>query len=93
MAEWGLEGFPIGYGLDEATAAEWGLFASGAIKDNEPPVFVEPALFLIRPDGELYASILQTMPFSRPPASVFLNSVKWIIQNGYPARGEHDLGS
>lgn len=93
MNEWGLKGFPIGYGLDEAAAAEWGLFASAAIKDNEPPVFVEPALFLIRPSGELYASILQTMPFSRPPAAAFLNTLRWIIEHDYPARGEHPLDS
>ena len=93
MTEWGLGGFPIGYGLDESTAAEWGLFASGAIKDNEPPVFVEAALFLIRPNGELYASILQTMPFSRPSAETFLKTLQWIVEHDYPARGEHALGT
>ncbi|MEO1270083.1 MAG: peroxiredoxin-like family protein, partial [Myxococcota bacterium] len=52
--EWGIKHVPIGYGLTLETARAWGLYTSKAIKDNEPEVFSEPGLFLIKPDGTLY---------------------------------------
>ena len=92
VAEWGIEKLPIGYGVDMEDAERWGLFASAAVKDTEPAHFVEPAIFVIRPDGTLYASILQTMPFSRPSGAALLSSLSWIIDNDYPPRGEYDVG-
>ena len=88
VKEWGLEALTIGYGLDMETAKRWGLFISSAAKDNEPAHFVEPGLFVVEPDGKLYCSVVQTMPFARPPAKAFLGTLKWIIENRYPARGE-----
>lgn len=88
MAEWGLERLTIGYGVTPADAQRWGLFTSAAIKTGEPPIFVEPGLFVIRPGGELYASAVQTMPFSRPTAERLLSMLGWVIENDYPARGE-----
>ena len=90
VAEWGLDRLTVGYGLTVEDAERWGLFVSSALKDTEPPHFVEPGTFVIRPDGELYASIVQTMPFSRPPASSLLSMLDWVIENDYPARGEYD---
>ena len=49
---------------------------------------MEPGLFAIRPDGNLYASSVQSTPFVRPSTEGLLKSLDWIIQNGYPARGE-----
>ena len=86
--EWGIDKLKHGYGLSVEDARRWGLFVSASIKDNEPPHFVEPATFVIRPDGTLYASIVQTMPFSRPSAEQILSSLEWIIDKDYPARGE-----
>lgn len=87
-AEWGLEKLPLGYGLPVAEAERWGLFVSNAIKDAEPRQFFEPGLFVIRPDGTLYASIVQTMPFSRPTGAQLLSSLSFIVEKDYPARGE-----
>ena len=64
--KWETGNLPIGYELTEEKAREWGLYISHAIKDGEPDVFSEPGLFLIKPDGTLYSSIIQTMPFARP---------------------------
>ena len=86
--EWGLDAFPLGHGLGLADADRWGLFVSAGIKDNEPAHFSEPALFVVRPDGTLYASIVQTMPFARPPLKGLLGTLRWIAENDYPARGE-----
>lgn len=92
VEEWKVDKLRVGYGVTREDAARWGLFVSGKIKDNEPEYFLEPGLFVIRPDGELYASVAQTMPFSRPSGEQALSSLTWIVENEYPARGELALG-
>ena len=91
VEEWGLERLTVGYGLEHPDAERWGLFTSAATSAAEPATFTEPGIFIVRPDGTLYASIVQTMPFSRPPMASFLKSLQWIIENDYPARGEAPL--
>ncbi len=86
--EWGLERLRIGYGLTISKAREWGLFISRGIKEGEPTEFSEPGLFLVRPDGTLYASAVNSMPFSRPSFADVLNAVDFVTRNDYPARGE-----
>ena len=86
--EWNLDRLTLGYGLSIDDARRWGLFVSGRIKDTEPEHFTEPGLFVVRPDGTLFASIVQTMPFSRPTAEQLLSSLEWIVEKDYPARGE-----
>ncbi len=87
-ADWGLDHLTIAYGLGIEQARQWGLFISAAIKDDEPALFAEPGLFLIRPDGMLYAASIQTMPFARPQFSDVLAAIGFVTQKDYPARGE-----
>lgn len=59
------------YGLPLASARQWGLTISTSrgttsIGIEEPPMFSEPGLFLVRQDGTLYWGTTQTMPFARP---------------------------
>lgn len=89
--DWDLGGFPLGHSLDAATARAWGLYLSTAIKDAEPDLFSEPGLFLVRPDGELYYAAVNSMPFGRPHLPSFLESVDFILDNDYPARGEVEV--
>lgn len=86
--EWKIENLPIGYELSIEKAREWGLFVSKAIKPEEPEVFSEPGLFVVRPSGELYAASIQTMPFTRPSIDELISGFAYIIQHGYPGRGE-----
>lgn len=86
--EWRLNKLSIAYGLSIEKAREWGLFISAAIKESEPPLFAEPGLFLIRPDGTLYCASIQTMPFARPHFGDVLNAIDFVKQKDYPARGE-----
>ena len=86
-AEWGIEHLPIAYGLGIDQARAWGLFVSAGIKE-EPSMFAEPGLFLIRPDQTLYAASIQTMPFARPSFSDVIAAVKFVTEKDYPARGE-----
>lgn len=85
---WRIKNLTIGYGLSIEHAREWGLYVSKAIKDGEPTEFSEPGLFIVRPDGELYAASIQTMPFTRPDIDELISGFKYIIANGYPGRGE-----
>lgn len=91
--EWKLDRLRIGYGLDFATARRWGLYLSRtrgttSLGIEEPAVFVEPGLFLVRPDGTLYFGTVQTMPFARPHFADILTALDFVIAKDYPARGE-----
>lgn len=93
VAEWGIGNLDVGYGLDFADARKWGLYLSTSRGKTstgvmEPPVFSEPGLFLVRPDGTLYYGVAQTMPFARPSFKELLGAVDFALKNDYPARGE-----
>lgn len=88
VQEWGLDKLRVGYGLSIEKAREWDLFISHAVNEEEPETFSEPGLFLIKPDKTLYAAAIQTMPFSRPNLGELLQSLKYLKQKDYPARGE-----
>lgn len=90
---WKLERLPVGYGLSLDEARRWGLYiSSGRGKTSagveEPALFSEPGLFLVRPDRTLYFASVQTMPFARPHFDDVLQAVDFVLKSGYPARGE-----
>lgn len=81
------------YGLPLAAARDWGLTVSTSrgktsIGIEEPVLFSEPGLFLVRPDGTLYWGSTQTMPFARPHFDEILGAIDFVVKNDYPARGE-----
>jgi peroxiredoxin len=85
----------FGYSLPLAVARKWGLYISSSrgktsINVDEPPLFSEPGVFLVRPDGALYYGAVQTMPFARPLFSELLQAIDFAIAKDYPARGEYD---
>ncbi|REK10784.1 MAG: AhpC/TSA family protein [Planctomycetota bacterium] len=86
--EWKVQNLPIGYGLSIEEARHWGLYVSKGIKADEPELFSEPGLFIVRPNLELYAASIQTMPFTRPSIDELISGFSYIIQNDYPGRGE-----
>ncbi len=76
-------------------AREWGLYISTSrgktsIGIEEPALFSEPGLFLVKPDQSLYYMSVQTMPFVRPHFKELLGAVDFAIANSYPARGEYE---
>lgn len=92
-ANWQLGELTLGYDLSLDKAREWGLYLSigrgkTSIGIEEPPVFNEPAVYLVRPDGTLYYGAVQTMPFARPHFGELLTAVDFALQKDYPARGE-----
>ena len=85
--KWDIDDVPLGYEFSIEEAREWGLFISKGIKD-EPDTFIEPGLFVIRPNRELYCASLQTMPFARPELDAIIKVIKFVLDKDYPARGE-----
>lgn len=84
----------MGYGLSLATARAWGLYISTSrgttsIGIEEPPLFSEPGVFIVRPDGTLYYGAVQTMPFARPHFDELLAALDFALDKHYPARGEY----
>ncbi|HMB76256.1 MAG TPA: peroxiredoxin-like family protein [Kiloniellaceae bacterium] len=91
--DWNLPRLTIGYDLPLEVARAWGLYVStGRGKTSsgleEPALFSEPGLFLVRPDGTLYFGSVQTMPFARPSFQEILGAIGFVLKNDYPARGE-----
>ena len=92
-ADWKLSELTLGYGLDLETARKWGLYVSTgkgktSIGIEEPALFAEPGIFLVRPDNTIYFATVQTMPFARPRFADILPAIDFVVENGYPARGE-----
>ena len=88
VEEWDIDNLNIGYDFSIDDGRKWDLFISEGIKDSEPEVFLEPALFLIRPDNTLYSASIQSMPFARPDFDDLLKSISFVLKEDYPARGE-----
>ncbi len=89
-SDWELGDLPMAYGLTEAQARDWGLYLSEKMKDGEPDIFAEPAVFWVRPDGQLYLANISNMPFARPPVAELVDKVDFVTENDYPARGTHE---
>lgn len=86
--KWKLESVPIGYGLEVEKMREWGLFVSGGDGDEEPELYGEPGLFLIRPDETVYYEAINSMPFGRPQLGEMLTALDNIKEMDIPAHGE-----
>lgn len=90
----GAQRLRFGHGLPLAVARQWGLSISASrgktsIGIEEPPLFSEPGLFLVRPDCTLYWGSTQTMPFARPHFDEIVAAIDFVQKNDYPARGEY----
>ena len=88
------QGLRFAYGLPLPVARQWGLYVSASrgttsIGIEEPALFSEPGVFIVRADGTLYYGSTQTMPFARPVFAELLAAVDFAIAKDYPARGEY----
>jgi peroxiredoxin len=91
--KWGLSQLTVGHSLAIATARTWGLYISTgrgitSTGVEEPPLFSEPGVFLVRPDRTLYWASVQSMPFARPHFREIVAALDFVIAKDYPARGE-----
>ena len=88
LLEWEIGGLPVGFWNDRGTGTELGSLCSRRVKPVEPEVFAEPGLFLVRPDGTLYAAFQSTSPWLRPDLSILFRGIKLAMDRGTPPRGE-----
>jgi peroxiredoxin len=84
----------VGFGLPLPVAREWGLYISTSRGKTstgveEPALFAEPGVFIVRPDATLYYGAVQTMPFARPHFDELLAAIDFAVAKDYPARGEY----
>jgi peroxiredoxin len=91
--QWGLDKLRIGHGVTIDAARQWGLYVStgrGATSTGveEPALFAEPGLFLIKPDATLYWLSVSSMPFARLHFPEIAQAIDFAIAKDYPARGE-----
>jgi len=87
-------GLRMGYGLPLDVARQWGLYISTSrgvtsIGIEEPALFSEPAVYIVRPDNTLYYSAVQSMPFARPNFADLVGAIDFALAKNYPARGEY----
>ncbi len=93
-AKVGVPDLRFGYALPLVTARAWGLYISTgkgptSAGIEEPALFAEPGVFLVRPDRTLYYGAVQTMPFARPSFADLMMAIDFAIGKNYPARGEY----
>ena len=88
LGEWTTGDLAVGFGLTEAQARAWGLYVSRRVKPLEPETFAEPGLYLVRPDGTLYAAFQSTSPWLRLDLTTLLRGIKLAMERGTPPRGE-----
>lgn len=84
----------VGHDLPLEVARSWGLSISASrgatsIGIEEPALFAEPGVFIVRPDATLYYAAVQTMPFARPHFDELIAALDFAIAKNYPARGEY----
>lgn len=90
VAEWGLKNLRVGYRLDVEDARRAGLYISEgrgvnpATGQKEPMLFAEPALLLVRPEGELYAAWIQSTPYARVHIAEILTAVDNFVAKNLP---------
>jgi peroxiredoxin len=90
VKEWHLRNLRVGYRLEVEDARRAGLYISEGRGVNpgtglkEPMLFAEPALLLVRPEGELYAAWVQSTPYARVHLAEVLAAVDNFIAKNLP---------
>ena len=81
-------GFPLLYGMDEATMRRLGLYVSEPRSARETDHrFAEPALFVVNARGNLHLVDISNAPFLRPDLDRLVAGLRFAIHNDYPVRG------
>lgn len=83
----GIDKVAVGYGLTREQVEACGLFASHFTRDGKELYFAEPALWLVKPDGELYLNIQSSVSCGRPDLESLMTGLKLLADQGFPTRG------
>jgi len=84
-----LSKIQLAYDLDIEEARKCGLFISRKRKEVEMPLFVEPGIFLIRPDQRVEAAWISSFAFPRPPLTGIIAAINFVldVDPALPPRG------
>tara|TARA_B100001146_G_C16160161_1_gene425281 strand:- start:634 stop:1152 length:519 start_codon:yes stop_codon:yes gene_type:complete len=86
--EWDTGDLPLAHSMSEEKAREWGLYISQKREGSEEPdMFSEPGLFVVKPGGTLHFAVVQSAPFTRPDLDDLLEGLEFTMDEGYPTRG------
>ncbi len=89
-AEAAKPGFPLLYGMEEATMNALGLYVSEPRSAQETDhCFPEPALLVVNPEGALHLVDVANAPFLRPDLDRLMRGLSFVIEKNYPIRGTH----
>jgi len=75
VKEWGLTTLKVAYDFPLAAAGDWGLYVTEGV-GPQPPLFSEPATFIVWPDGKLDHGMINTAQRLRPDPSVILEHIE-----------------
>ena len=90
VKDWNLKNLRVGYNLAPNDARQAGLYISEGrglslvTQQKEPMLFCEPAVLLVRPEGELYAAWIQSTPYARPHLAEILTAVDNFVARNLP---------
>ena len=90
VSDWGLRNIRVGYGLEVEDARKAGLYISEGRGINpgsglkETMLFAEPAVLLVRPEGELYTAWIQSVPYARVHIAEILTAVDNFLARDLP---------
>ena len=87
-AEWHLPVMKVGYGLDVEEGRKWGLYISRGKREDEPAIFIEPALFLVDRQGQLIFAVINSITRMRPYPEDILATIERVMENPDLARGD-----
>lgn len=76
VKDWGLDRLPVAYDFPIEAAGDWGLYVTERGKPEDPPLFTEPAIFIVGPDGKLDHGLINTAQRLRPDPAVILDHIK-----------------
>lgn len=77
----------IGHSLRQEDIDACGLFASERAFDGVTLRFAEPALWLVRPGGQLYANFQNSMSCAPNDLNLLLEGIDTLAPHGFPDRG------
>ena len=82
-----IDNVSIGYGLTQQQIEACELFASRVTRGGKEMYFAEPALWLVKPGGELYLTIQSSISCGRPDLASLIDGLKRLAGEGYTLRG------
>jgi peroxiredoxin len=74
VKEWGLTDLKVAYDFPLDAAEDWGLYVTEG-EGHQPPLFSEPATFIVWPDGKLDHALINTAQRLRPDPEVILEHI------------------